>query len=91
MDIQMKLDKGPLGHDTIFATTPQGIIGYLQLADYRPGLEGRLIGHIEVSGQFRRKGVATKLWQYAKELGLNPVHAIDKTPEGDAWSRAVGD
>jgi hypothetical protein len=91
MDIQMKLGQGPLGHDTIFAITSQGVIGYLQLADQRPGLDGRLIGHIEVSEQHRRKGVATKLWAYAKETGLNPIHAIDKTPEGDAWSRAVGD
>lgn len=89
--IELELGKGPLGHDTVFAATPEGVVGFLKLADPRLGLSGRLVAHIEVSPKFRRRGVATQLWEYAKEVGLNPIHAIDKTPEGDAWSKAVGD
>ena len=92
MDIQISEGLGPLGHLTYYATNFDGdVVGYLQFADQRPGLDGRLIGHIEVAPSERRKGIATRLWHFAKAAGINPVHALDKTPEGQAWAQAVGD
>lgn len=66
-------------------------LGYLELADPRNGLDGRLILHIEVKPEHRRKGIATALWKEAKRWGANPIHAIDKTEAGSAWAKAVGD
>jgi ribosomal protein S18 acetylase RimI-like enzyme len=91
MDIEIKQGQGPLGHLTIYASVNDQLVGYLELKDPRPGLEGHLISHIEVHPELRRRGIATALFKAAKNNGINPIHAIDKTPEGDVWSKAVGD
>lgn len=91
-DIKITESQGILGHLTYYAIDGQGnVLGFLELCDQRPGLNGRLIRHIEINPEHRRKGLATKLWDHAKATGINPVHAIDKTPEGSAWAKAVGD
>jgi ribosomal protein S18 acetylase RimI-like enzyme len=46
---------------------------------------------VEVHPDYRRQGIATAMWQYAKAQGLNPTHELIKTEDGYAWSQAVGD
>ena len=41
--------------------------------------------------QYRRQGVATHLWEIAKDYKLNPVHDSNRTEAGTAWAWAVGD
>ncbi len=91
MDIEIKQGQGPLGHLTIYAFLSDQVVGYLELKDPRPGLDGRLISHIEVHPELRRQGIASRLFQAAKAAGINPVHALDKTPEGESWATSVGD
>ena len=80
-----------MGHLTIYALLAEQVVGYLELKDPRPGLDGRLISHIEVHPELRRKGIATALFAAAKANGLNPIHALDKTEAGEAWAESVGD
>jgi GNAT superfamily N-acetyltransferase len=62
------------------------------------GYEDTDNGHlqsIEVDPKFRRQGLATKMWNHARELSYKnpnihfPQHSAFRTPEGDAWARAV--
>lgn len=50
-----------------------------------------LIKMIAVLPEYQRQGIATAMWEYAKEKGLNPAHELEKTEDGEAWARAVGD
>ena len=90
MKLEIVEGKDILGRLTIAARLEDQTIGYLTL-DPRPGLDGLLVRHIQVEPNYRRMGIATKLWQTAKEWGYNPVHAIDKTELGESWAKAVGD
>lgn len=52
---------------------------------------------IEVVESFRRRGVATALWQRAQALHAQepmtfpaPVHSVERSADGDAWARSVG-
>jgi len=52
----------------------------------------RTVANVDVPSEYRRKGVATSMWKYAKESGLNPKHDyIEQTDEGKAWAKQVGD
>lgn len=44
-----------------------------------------------VAPDARRKGLANRLWQFAKGIEPRLHHSTDRTPEGDAWARATGD
>jgi GNAT superfamily N-acetyltransferase len=63
----------------------EGVIGHM------------LIGHtnelrnIMVNPEFQRKGIATGMWKYAKSQGYNPEHSMDRTDEGDAWAKSLGE
>ena len=46
---------------------------------------------VDIPKAHRRKGVATAMWKYAKENGLEPVHSPLKTEVGEAWAKKVGD
>ena len=87
---QIMFGQNRIGRDVLWALDGSDVLGYLELADPRPGLDGRLVSHIETHPHHRRKGIATALWFEAKRLGLNPIHAIDKTNDGTAWAEAVG-
>lgn len=90
--MKIYLTTNNIGHATLIAEDQnRNKLGWLELADPRPGLEGHLVLHIEVKPEHRRKGIATALWLHAKKFGANPIHAIDKTPDGAAWAKAVGD
>lgn len=50
-------------------------------------------GHVtdlSVQPNHRRKGVATGMWNYAKE-NANIQHASTRTLAGDAWAKSTGD
>jgi hypothetical protein len=64
-----------------------GQIGEMQLSAFPDEKGQRIVGDIGVD--FRRRGVATGMWQHAQQAGLNPVHSPDRTDKGDAWAKSV--
>ncbi len=53
---------------------------------------------IHVDTNFRRKGMATKMWNVAKALSAAkpgvipaPTHSNERTLEGDQWAKSTGD
>lgn len=50
-----------------------------------------LIRGVIVHPEYRRQGIATAMWDYAKQQGLQPAHDLEKTADGKAWAEAVGD
>jgi GNAT superfamily N-acetyltransferase len=54
------------------------------------------ISHLDVKPEYRRKGLATKLFQKARELSekddsiASPQHSPMRSEDGDAWARAIG-
>ena len=60
--------------------------------DWEPSGE---LYYIKVPVEYRRQGVATRLWESAQELaresGLPSLtHSQYRTDEGDAWAQTVG-
>lgn len=57
---------------------------------------GILIRDIDVVESYRRRGVATALWNEAQRLAAGdpeipePRHSPARTDDGDAWAMAVG-
>lgn len=65
-------------------------LGFMEWSDKTGELQ-----NIRVNDDVRRQGVATALWNRAHELAseqgiTRPVHARERTKEGDAWAKAVG-
>lgn len=60
------------------------------------GGEG-VLNSIDVYPKFRRKGVATAMWNHAKDLAKTdknisyPIHSTFRTHEGDVWANSTGD
>lgn len=74
------------GQTRIRATHPDhGQIGFFIV-----GSDGT-IGNVYVDHAHTRKGVATGMYNYAKQLGLDIKHSENRTPEGDAWAKSTGD
>ena len=81
-----------IGRPIIMARVGDDVVGYLCLSSARPYFnDSRVVLMIEVEPPYRRQGIATQLWQYAKDNGFNPIHEIEKTKDGKAWAEAVGD
>jgi hypothetical protein len=80
--------KGTISSGTdIVATHPTyGEIGRLAL---KPGKEGGHEVH-DINALFPRTGVGTKMWEAAKDAGLDPRHSAQRTDVGDRWARRVG-
>jgi ribosomal protein S18 acetylase RimI-like enzyme len=57
--------------------------------------EGKM-GNVHVDSNLRRKGIATKMWQFAQSLSqqdptIAPIrHSDVRTKAGDSWARKVG-
>ena len=61
--------------------------------DWEPSGE---IYYIKVPPEYRRQGIATKLWEAAKELAREsglPIPTLSqyRTDEGDAWAKSLGE
>ncbi len=60
-------------------------------------LGGGQIALVHTGSEYQRRGVATGLFGIARSLGREfdgisiPVHSDVRTPDGQAWSKAVGD
>lgn len=65
-------------------------IGMLWLTGEWAHLDGgRFVRLIEVEPEYRRRGVATALWDYAVENGFKPRHDASKTSDGMNWASTV--
>jgi len=74
------------GEVRIEASHPEhGYLGSMRIGKYGD------IKDVRVGEPFRRKGVATGMWNYAKAQGFNPQHSDSRTKEGDAWAKSTGD
>jgi GNAT superfamily N-acetyltransferase len=67
-----------------------GEIAHLHLSKHNGLLGGRVVLEVQTAAPFQRKGIATKLWNYAEDNGLNPLHSTTRTTAGDAWAKKVG-
>ena len=75
----------------IYANHPEhGEVGTLGLTNHMEGI-GRLVGTVQVHPEFQRKGIATAMWNYAKQQGFEPKHSVMQSPQGKKWAEAVGD
>ena len=76
----------------ISANHPEhGRVGTLELEpEWSPSVPKRQVRSLLVKKDFRRKGVATGLWNYAERAGLNPEHSPQRTKEGDLWAKSLG-
>jgi GNAT superfamily N-acetyltransferase len=67
-------------------------VGHLRWSNLGP------INYVGVIPEYRRRGVATAMYQlghqlareYSDRVNSGPEHSRDRTPEGDAWAKAVG-
>lgn len=79
-----------------------GMIG--RTSNNQPDFMGQLSWHpesgeilsLEVKKEHRRKGVATSLYNFAHQTAskqglVAPKHSAERTEEGDAWAKSVGD
>lgn len=51
------------------------------------------IADISVSRTFRRRGIATGMYNYAFSCGVDvfPVHVSDRTDAGELWANSLGE
>lgn len=90
--LEIATHEDAIGRTTVLVRSGEEVIGSLALSSPRPWQENaRMVIMVEVHPDYRRQGIATGMWRYAKAQGLNPTHELIKTEDGDAWSKAVGD
>lgn len=80
------------GMTTVVAKHPETgeHIGWMELRPRSGG--GHDVHDLDVDPDHLRQGIATQMWQYAKENGLDPHHTPGaQSDEGEAWAKAVGD
>lgn len=83
--VKFSKEDRPYGEATINAHHPQhGHVGKMELSKFGE------VKDIIVAPEHRRKGIATGMWNYASQLGLNPEHSDSRTEEGDAWAASTG-
>lgn len=76
----------PYGEVVIEAAHPEhGYLGSMRLSKFGE------VKDVRVGEPHRRKGVATGMWNYAKQQGFNPEHSDSRTPEGNKWAESTGD
>jgi len=59
-------------------------VGYVTL-----NRENREALELYVSTDYRRQGIATRLWAYAREH-YDAQHSTDRTVDGQAWALSLG-
>jgi GNAT superfamily N-acetyltransferase len=83
-------EESPYGELTIRAHhSEHGQIGKLYASEPREG--HRYVASVFVHPDHRRKGVATGMWNYAKQNGFSLKHSQTRTEDGDSWAKSVGD
>ena len=48
------------------------------------------VRNVVVKDEYRRKGIATGMWNHAVKAGLNPQHSESRTYLGNLWAKSVG-
>lgn len=84
-------DPAPKAH--LFTAHKDGQqVGTLQLQ------QGGTVDYVEVHPDYQRQGVATGLYNFAKQQHFAsgaslpyPEHSTMRSPEGDAWAKSTGD
>jgi GNAT superfamily N-acetyltransferase len=90
----------PRGTDiiSVSAKHPEhGDIGRLSLHTKNYVLDGdrphtddhTVVSYVEVKPEFRRQGVATAMWNYAKAQGFKPHHSSVISDSGYAWAKTT--
>ena len=86
---ETKVDRTRQGAMLLQAYQGDKALGLLAL--YPPDAQGnRVVFQVWTLEDQRGIGVASHLWNTAKELGLNPVHSSNQTDAGVAWAQVVG-
>lgn len=49
------------------------------------------VREIDVRPEHRRRGLATAMWEFARDAPKTPKHSPQRTDDGDAWVRTTGD
>jgi ribosomal protein S18 acetylase RimI-like enzyme len=79
--------------------TGGGLLGSRVAAEHpEHGYIGHMLMHgngvvrdVAVHPEWRRLGIATAMWDYAKKAGLNPSHNYsEQTDDGKLWAKSVG-
>lgn len=87
----LTIQHDPLRYHTITASSPSGRnAGYLMWE--KPGDHNGntpTITSVKVSGQYRRKGVATAMLQHAREYVPDLQHSHALTDDGKAWTTGL--
>jgi GNAT superfamily N-acetyltransferase len=52
---------------------------------------GNKVSNVDVVPAHQRRGVATAMWEHAKQMNPALQHSHARTPDGRAWSAKVGD
>lgn len=74
----------------VFANHPtHGILGVMEAYLSKKNNMFRIEG-IDVHHDFRRKGIATGMWNHAVNSGINLVHSDERTDSGELWARKIG-
>jgi ribosomal protein S18 acetylase RimI-like enzyme len=79
---------------------PQGgrRVGFMEWEKPEGNTPSTQIWNVEVDPAHRRRGLATEALRHSQRVAKNsrglipmPVHADDRTTEGDVWARSTGD
>ena len=90
---QMKFTPGvdtesEIGYNRVDALHKGKLIGFL---DWHPDLHEGELQHIEVAPEHRRKGVATAMWNFAKNQEDAPTHSPDRTDAGESRAKSTNE
>lgn len=65
-----------------------GFLNWNNDADYNPDHVKNAIHRVQVLKSHRRRGIATALFEHARQLNPELKHSHALTPDGQAWSEA---
>jgi ribosomal protein S18 acetylase RimI-like enzyme len=91
IDYEFTQGEPDLMHHHVQATHEGKPVGYIEW-HHKNGL----VTGVEVTPEYRRRGVATELWNQAHKAASStrgvprPRHSSDRTDSGDSWAKSVG-
>jgi ribosomal protein S18 acetylase RimI-like enzyme len=92
----IEYDATPLWHTMeAIIPDPQHPAGKRSVGTLWWGHDDGEVKNVIVEDEFKRQGIATRMWNEAHRLSAEggwprPRHSDDLTPDGAAWSKAVG-